>query len=169
MSEPQSGEYANEVPIGERHDAGKQKVVLRGRLPTPIETALLEYGKQVTLSSVEVSVDFHKTMLQVSATFGTLITTLTPILISGDRNASLPMPEGWLLIAPPILMLSSSIAFALGYYPRFVALNANVVEEIEKTRMKAITSRRQLAAVGLLFFTSGLILTVVLALLLRLR
>jgi hypothetical protein len=90
-----------------------------------------------------------------------------PILIWGNKDAKLPMPEGWLLIIPPILMLLSSVVFAFGYYPRHSALNINVVDEIRKVREEVIMSRKRLAGIGLGLFSAALLLTVVLTLMLR--
>lgn len=130
------------------------------RIPTQTEQAIIDYGKQVLLKSSETAIDFHKTMLGVSATFGTLITTVTPILIWGNKDSNIPLPEGWFLILPPLLMILSAVAFSFGYYPRYVQFNPNVVDEIRKVREEIIKSRRTLAIIGLsLFCTSLLILT----------
>jgi hypothetical protein len=141
--------------------------VLEGRPPTPTEAALLECGKQMMLKSAETALDFHKTMLGVSATFGTLVTSLTPILVWGDKDAKLPMSAGWLLIIPPIMMCLSSIVFACGYYPRHTVLNVNVIEEIREAREDVIRTRRRLAGIGLGLFVAALLLAVVLTLMMR--
>ena len=130
------------------------------RPATQTELALLEYGKQVLIKSSETAVDFHKTMLSVSATFGTLITAVTPILIWGDPEAKIPMPEGWFLILPPLLMLLSAVVFALGYYPRYLQFNPNIIDDVRRVRERIIKSRSVLAGVGLgLFCVSLLSLT----------
>lgn len=140
---------------------------VEARLPTQTELALLEYGKQVMLKSSATAIDFHKTMLGVSATFGTLITTITPILIWGDKDVKVPMPQGWLLILPPLLMLLSSVAFALGYYPRYIQFNPNIVDDVRKVREKTIKSRSLLAGVGLALFCIALLSLTCLVLWLR--
>jgi O-antigen/teichoic acid export membrane protein len=140
---------------------------VEARVPTQTELALLEYGKQVLIKSSETAIDFHKTMLGVSATFGTLITTVTPILIWGDKDAKIPMPEGWLLILPPLLMLLSAVAFALGYYPRYIQFNPNIVDDVRKVRERIIKSRSLLAGVGLGLFCIALLSLTCLVLWLR--
>jgi hypothetical protein len=75
-------------------------------------------------------------MLQVSGTFGTLITILVPVLIWGQKDVKIPMPEGWLLKFPSLLMLLSSISFAIGYYPRHEQLRVNVMDEVLKARQR---------------------------------
>jgi|GEM_PF-3461766 len=133
---------------------------VEARNPTQAELALLEYGKQILLKSSETAMDFHKTMLGISATFGTLITSLTPILIWGSKDNKIPMPEGWLLIIPPILMLISAVVFAIGYYPRYIQFNPNIVDDIRLIRERIMKARSLLAGIGLgLFCTSILSLT----------
>ncbi|MCC5094579.1 hypothetical protein JH314_11915 [Xanthomonas campestris] len=138
-----------------------------GRMPTPTEAALVEYGKQLLLKSTETALDFHKTMLGISATFGTLVAALIPVLVWGDKEAKVPMAEGWLLILPLLLMLLSSVVFAWGYYPRHATININVIEDIKAAREKVITSRKVLAGVGLGLFSASLLLALGLALYFR--
>lgn len=137
------------------------------RNPTLTEQAIFDYGKQVLLKSSETAIDFHKTMLGVSATFGTLISTVTPILIWGDKEAKIPMSEGWLLILPTLLMILSAAAFALGYYPRYANFNPNIVESIQIFREKMIKLRRFWAIVGISLFCAALLSLTFLVLLLR--
>ncbi|RFF42405.1 hypothetical protein D0A38_16615 [Xanthomonas campestris pv. incanae] len=136
-------------------------------MPTPTEAALVEYGKQLLLKSTETALDFHKTMLGISATFGTLVAALIPVLVWGDKEAKVPMAEGWLLILPLLLMLLSSVVFAWGYYPRHATININVIEDIKAAREKVITSRKVLAGVGLGLFSASLLLALGLALYFR--
>ncbi len=138
-------ESKNQTPSGE------------ARFPTQTELALLEYGKQVLIKSSETAVDFHKTMLSVSATFGTLITTVTPILIWGDPEKTIPMPESSFLILPLLLMLLSAFVFALGYYPRYLKFNPNIIDEVRRVRERIIKSRSILAGVGLFLFCISLL------------
>lgn len=138
-----------------------------GRIPTSTEAALVEYGKQLLLRSTETALDFHKTMLGISATFGTLVATLTPILVWGDKDAKMPMAEGWLLILPLLLMLLSSVVFAWGYYPRHASININVIEDIKAAREQVLKSRKILAGVGLGLFSASLLLSLGLTLYFR--
>jgi O-antigen/teichoic acid export membrane protein len=108
-------------------------------------------------------------MLGVSATFGTLTTTLIPILSWGDKDAKIPLPEGWFLLAPPGLMLLSAVCFALGYFPRSGQLNPNELADVSRFRAKALTARRRLAALGLFLFSLSVLLTVVVTVIIRAR
>lgn len=127
------------------------------RALSPTEAAFREYGKQLILKSAETALEFHKTMLGISATFGTLVSALLPILMWGDKDAKLPALGGLLFVAPLLLMLLSSVVFAWGYYPRYQAININVVANIESARESVIRSRRRMAAVGLALFSASLI------------
>lgn len=123
----------------------------------PTQAALAEYGKQLILKSADTALDFHKTMLGISATFGTLVSALLPILMWGSKDAAIPESGGLLLITPLLLMLASSVVFAWGYYPRHSSLNINVVAEVKKARESVITSRKVLAIVGLGLFSASLL------------
>jgi hypothetical protein len=142
-------------------------IEVTARMPTLVEAALADYSKQVIIKSLDNAIDFHKTMLGVSATFGTLTTTLIPILSWGSKDASIPLPEGWFLLAPPGLMLASAVCFALGYFPRSEQLNANLLEDITRFRAKALAARRRLAKFGLAFFCCSILLTVILTTIIR--
>lgn len=140
---------------------------LPGRLPTVNEAALIEYSKQLVSKSIDTSLDFHKTMLGVSATFGSAITTLVPILVWGDKDVKIPAGPGWLILIPALLMLLSSICFAFGYYPRHVKLNINDIEEVRKDRDSLLARRACLASIGLLLFCGALFILVALVVYLK--
>lgn len=151
--------------MNQQQQANPQPIV--GRMPTPTEATLVEYGKQLLLKSTETALDFHKTMLGISATFGTLLATLIPILVWGDKEPNVSTAEGLLLTSPLLLMLMSSVVFALGYYPRHVTININVIENIKAAREAAMKSRKVLAGVGLGLFSASLLLAFGLALYFR--
>lgn len=140
---------------------------LQGRLPSNFESALIEYSKQLVAKSIETSLDFHKTMLGVSATFGSAITTLVPVLIWGDKDAKLPSGPGWLIVVPALLMLLSSVCFALGYYPQHSQLNLNDLHAVRDSRETLLHRRAYLAAIGLGLFCGSVLLLVGLVLFLR--
>lgn len=152
---------------GASTDAAPKAKSLPGRLPTVNEAALIEYSKQLVSKSVETSLDFHKTMLGVSATFGSAITTLVPILVWGDKDAKIPTGPGWLVLVPALLMLLSSICFALGYYPRHSKLNINDIDEVRRDRDSLLSRRAFLASVGLLLFCGALLMLVALIIFLK--
>lgn len=138
--------------------------VITARLPTSGEQALIEYRKQIILKSHEYAVEFHKTMIGVSATLGTTITTLVPILIWGDKDIKIPALVSWPLIFPPILMVISTVLFALGYYPHREDMKINDIDSVRAARDNLMKYRRNLAIFGLLAFNSSLILMVLLVL-----
>lgn len=141
---------------------------LEGRAPTASEVALMEFGKQAIVTSLEKSMEFHKTMLQASATFGALITTLAPMLIWGDKDKQIPASEGWWLLIPPILMLLSSVVFACGYFPRHREVQVNVLEELKSARSRVLKQRRALAVAGMALFSVSLCSLMILIFILRL-
>ncbi|MCI1146518.1 hypothetical protein MOP98_12595 [Stenotrophomonas maltophilia] len=164
MTQPTPQSAATAPPAGSQRDpnAGSTAELpipspAIGRLATPTEAALLEYGRQLILKSADTALDFHKTMLGVSATFGTLVASLLPILMWGDKDAKIPDAGGMIMIAPLLMMLASSVVFAWGYYPRYSSLSINVIDEIKLARESVIASRKVMAAVGLGLFSASLI------------
>jgi hypothetical protein len=140
---------------------------LQGRLPSHFESALIEYSKQLVAKSIETSLDFHKTMLGVSATFGSAITTLVPVLIWGDKDAKWPSGPGWLIVVPALLMLLSAVCFALGYYPQHSQLKLNDLDAVRSSRETLLRRRAFLATIGLGLFCGSVLLLVGLVLFLR--
>lgn len=151
------------------HREVESPVELVSRAPSLSESALAEYSKTLVIKSLDNSIDFHKTMLGVSATFGTLTTTLIPILSWGDKDATIPLPEGWFLLAPPIMMLLSAVCFALGFFPRSGQVNPNELTSVDDFRTKALRSRRRLATAGMVLFSLSVLGTVALTVIIRAR
>ncbi len=149
--------------------APSDPTVLTGRLATSTEAALIKYAEQVVIKSPETALDFHKTMLGISATFGTYITTLVPIFILGDKDMKIPSATGWPLLIPSIMMLTSSVCFAIGYYPRNAQINPNDIGAVRKARDSVINQRKYLAVGGLASFCFALILMVGLGLFFKAR
>ena len=106
-------------------------------------------------------------MLGISATFGSAITTLVPILVWGDKDAKIPSGPGWLLLVPALLMLLSSVLFALGYYPRHATLHPNEIESIRAEREALLRRRAGLAFIGLALFCASLLFLVGLVIFLK--
>jgi hypothetical protein len=157
------------APAADKAKNAVEVVEVAARIPTLVESALTDYTRQVIVNSLDNAIEFHKTMLGVSATFGTLTTTLIPILSWGNKDARIPLPEGWFLLAPPAFMLASAICFALGYFPRSAQLKANLLEDVGEFRAEALAARRRLAVIGLSLFCCSILLTVVLTTMIRAR
>lgn len=149
---------------GKAPTTGETRVTVAGRISTPAEEAILEYGRRLVLESPATGLDFHRSMLAVSATFGSLLTTLAPLLIGLEAEVAFGSAEGWLLVLPLGLMLVSSVVFAVGSLPSHAEVNINIVEEVSNERKRVLRLRRRLAGLGMLVFSASLLLTVVLAL-----
>ncbi len=136
---------------------------LASRAPSATEAALLEWRKQQIINSVGNGSEFHKTMLTNSATFGTLVATIVPMLIWGQSAVKIPAGDRWLLLAPLVCMLASSVVFAFGYFPRREEIHANDVTDVAQARQSLLATRRRLAWGGMAFFALALVLTAYLA------
>jgi hypothetical protein len=141
---------------------GKEEtiVVARGRIPSPLEETLIDYGKDLIKDSVTQSVEFHKTMLGLTASFSTLMASAFGILAFGLNDKQLDNFQRAFLVVPVLLMLLSSVCFALGYYPRSMKLRLRVINTIEDTRNKLLQTRRNWAFGGILFFILSIVVLV---------
>lgn len=101
-------------------------------------------------------------MLGVSATVGTAITTVAPILLWRAGTANTTSGPDWLMLVPAVMMLFSAVCFALGYYPRHVQLDIAELNSVAVHRETILSQRTMLASVGLLFFCTSLCVFVML-------
>lgn len=132
-------------------------IVSRGRIPSPSDEVLLDFGKDLIKLSVTQSVEFHKTMLGLTATFTTLMASIFGILAFGVKDQQLGSFQRIFLVIPVILMLLSSTCFAFGYYPRIVKVNLRVLNSIEKARDKLIKTRKMFALCGIVLFNLAIL------------
>ncbi|MET0396979.1 MAG: hypothetical protein ABW277_09175 [Longimicrobiaceae bacterium] len=121
------------------------------------DTILLKYGEALVLSSTAQAVDFHKTMLTLTATFATLIASAAGLVIWGDSDYKPGLFERLFLAVPVILMLLSSICFASGFFPRYKEIYLSSPTSIENALGSLMSSRRWWAVGGFLLFASSLL------------
>jgi hypothetical protein len=140
-------------------------VIERGRMPSPLEEVLIDFGKNLIKDSVTQSIEFNKTMLSLTATFATLMASTFGILVLGLKNKLPGAFQRTFLIIPVLMMLLSSICFALGYYPRHLKIRLQILKSIEEARDRLLRERRVWAFCGVLFFTLA-ILTLLIGILL---
>lgn len=127
-------------------------VITHGYIPSPSQKTLLEFGQDLVKDSVTLSIEFHKTMLGLTATFATLMASAFAILVAGSEEQHLGSSQRAFLVAPVFLMLASSVCFALGYYPRRVTLRLQVLDTIEEARDTLLRRRQFLALSGISLF-----------------
>ena len=132
-------------------------VVGRGRQLLPSEEALIEFGRNLVKDSLTQALDFHKTMLGLTATFATLMASSFALLTLGSKDASLYQFVRVLLVVPILLMLSSAVCFALGYYPRRVDIVLNDLTEIKRARDRLLASRYRWAVSGIVLFCLSIV------------
>lgn len=132
-------------------DAG-EIVVDIGRIPSPLEESLFDFGKDIIKSSIAQSLEFHKTMLGLTTTFTTLMASTYGILAFGLKDQRLDDFQRIFLVIPVFLMLLSSICFAIGYYPRRVKVQLQILSIVEAEREKLLRTRRHWAFYGIFLF-----------------
>ncbi len=128
------------------------------RRASVLEEALLDFGKRLLERSVEEGVQFHRTMLGLSATFTTLMTLVLgstlAIAPAGGRPSA---AQAAALALPVCLMLLASVCFALGYYPRRCRMQLSVARSIEEVRSRLIRLRYRWAVVGVTLFVLSIL------------
>jgi hypothetical protein len=134
-----------------------RKTRIRGRTPTAIEEILFEFAKESIKNSVSQSIEFNKTMLSLTATFATLMATIFGLVGTGSTVLILNLPLRSSLGFSVLLMLLSSICFAIGYYPQPIKINPHIVSTIKITRDKLILSRRRWSFFGIVFFCNSIL------------
>ena len=142
-------------------DQEEEIVVARGRIPSPREETLIDFGKDLVKDSVTQSVEFNKTMLGLTATFATLMAASFGILAFGSKDQPLDSFQRAFLVVPVLFMLMSSVCFAIGYYPRHVKLRLRVINTIEEARDRLLRTRRNWAFGGILFFILSIAMLIV--------
>ena len=75
LDKPELNEVDENEQFNEIANPDDENVILlgKGRIPSPLEEVLLEFGKELVKDSVTQSVEFNKTMLGLTATFSTLM------------------------------------------------------------------------------------------------
>jgi hypothetical protein len=132
-------------------------VVPDGRIPSPLEEVLLDLGKQMFKDSIAQSVEFNKTMLGLTATFATLMASSFGILAFGMKDKQLDTFQRVFLVVPVVVMLSASVCFALGYYPRDVEVRLRVLNTIEAARTTLLRQRATWARRGIALFILAIV------------
>lgn len=124
-----------------------------GRAPSLYEEGLIEFGKSLFKGSIDQALAFHKTMLSLTATFTTLMASVFGLLTFGINNVDISINQRIFLVIPVLLMLLSSICFTIGYYPRYIEINMQILDTIREARTNLIKTRRLWATCGTILFT----------------
>jgi hypothetical protein len=123
----------------------------------PSQVALIELGKDLIKDSINQSRDFHKTMLGLTATFSTLMASTFSIFVVGFANQQLNSLQRTFLVVPVILMLLSSVFFALGYYPRSTQIVLEDLTHVSQILENALKSRKAFALLGVVSFIFSIV------------
>jgi hypothetical protein len=154
----------NKQALPDDHQAGSEEkepeiIVEKGeaitaisRELTQLDEAILEFGRSLYKDSLSLSLEFHKTMLGLTATFSTVMASVFALLVFGSENQQIGLEERRFLIAPIFVMLMSSMFFAFGYYPRRSTFSLNNLSSIREARQKLMMSRWLFAILGCFSF-----------------
>jgi hypothetical protein len=150
------------APVDEKNavNPGSSKapiVIKRSRKLTSEDELLLDFGKDLVKNSISQSLDFHKTMLGLTATFATLMASAFGILVVGTSEKQLDNLQRFFLSVPVFIMLMSSVAFVLGYYPRYTSVQLRHLDRIRHTRNKLVRIRARAALSGVALFVLSIV------------
>jgi len=122
---------------------------------------LLEAGKAMFLSSLDVGRDFCKTMITVCS--GAIPVHVALIGLAAGKEFNFHVGSGALALVGPALYLGALCTFAYGYFPSRGSLSVEAPESIERARVRTINRRYDCAQVGTVVFVLGVIMTLVAA------
>lgn len=123
------------------------------------DDCILDNGCTLIKESVSAGVDFHKTMIPITATFTTAMATIFLYLSFGMTSGhTMTLAERCLMGLPVFAMLASSICFIWGYYPERETLNPGVIESIKEARERMIDRRYCWATRGVFCFSVSIFL-----------
>ncbi|MEN6609984.1 MAG: hypothetical protein ABFC24_04015, partial [Methanoregulaceae archaeon] len=168
LSDPKFGWDTTVVDVKVKHHIGESDILKmagppgqcpKGKIPVdafPLykqDDCILDNGCTLIKESVSAGVDFHKTMIPITATFTTAMATIFLYLSFGTTSGhTMTLAERFLMGLPVFAMLASSICFIWGYYPEKETLNPGVIESVEEARNRMIDRRYCWAKWGVLCF-----------------
>ena len=118
------------------------------------DKALLEYGKNVILNSVETIKSFAQSMI-------TLISGLFAVYFALLEFLGKTSLQTSIIALPPVLFIASLIVFVVAILPLPGTLALNVLSDIERDRKTTIMIKYIASILGMGFLVTGLTISVV--------
>jgi hypothetical protein len=141
-------------------DDSPDKGVPRSSSLTPLDEALLQFGKNKIIDATTTLNNFAKSMITIVSGFFLAYFALIKFLGLGENITN---PEHYITILPPALFILSILSFVLAYAPILTAgivdiqSRASLLYRIRiMTKMKAIP-----IIIGVATFLSGLVITLI--------
>lgn len=122
---------------------------------SPHNRALYEAGKKLLVESIDVGRDFCKFM--TTTTLGAIPTYLALLKLVLPKDYSLRSYDEVHFLLPPLIFLTASILFVLGYFPQKGSLSLDLPKEIERERSSTIHRRFRFASVAFVIFCFGIV------------
>jgi hypothetical protein len=118
---------------------------------------LIEAGKAMLVSSVDVGRDFCKSMITVATAAIPVYIALVGLAVGKDFRPD--FQEGLVLSLAPAALLASAISFGIGYFPKSASFSLDVPSEIDAVRQATLKKRMRWAYIGLGLFVLGVVLS----------
>jgi hypothetical protein len=125
------------------------------------DQALLEFGKQQFLNSLETIKNFSQTMITLNSGLFAVYFALLAFLGIKDVNATDIQSIISYTAVPPLLFILSLVAFILAILPLFMdGISVSSPSDISRIRSKAITIKYSACFTGTVFLVSALGVTI---------
>lgn len=107
-------------------------------------------GEKIFRDSIDLGRHFCQFMLTLS--IGAIPVYLALIIMALPYDADKGWENGLALLVPGSLFLLAGTAFAIGYFPESVHLTPDVVEHVEKLRLRILRRRIRMVQLGFAVF-----------------
>lgn len=126
---------------------------------TPHNEALYEAGKKLLTESITVGREFCKSMISINT--GAIPIYLGILAFLLPKDYLLGFLKGIIIIIPALLYLLATIVFAFGYLPRTGEFSLDIVDEIAKERLIAISRMKRFIYAGFVCFVIATIMAII--------
>ncbi|RDJ37773.1 MAG: hypothetical protein DWQ19_04885 [Crenarchaeota archaeon] len=126
----------------------------------PEDKALLKFGEEILVKSVETAKEFAKTMITlITGLFAAYFAILK--FLGAETILDEPVQDLIIVGIPPILFIISILTFVLSLMPASGKMSLNRLEDIKKIRDDSLNFKRKSIIAGTIFFIIVLVLMMI--------
>ncbi|RDJ30993.1 MAG: hypothetical protein DWQ18_04660 [Crenarchaeota archaeon] len=126
----------------------------------PEDKALLKFGEEILVKSVETAKEFAKTMITlITGLFAAYFAILK--FLGAETILDEPVQDLIIVGIPPILFIISILTFVLSLMPASGKMSLNRLEDIKKIRDDSLNFKRKSIIAGTIFFIIGLVIMLI--------
>ncbi len=136
--------------------AGEDKVVVFASALSPHDKALLKFGENLVVGSLDTIKDFAKTMITLVSGMFAVYFAILKFLGAEDVTKIGSKAIVGIVDVPPMLFVVSIIAFVLGVLPIYLRLSLNDPSSIRKVRLTLVGVKYAAVSAGVILFLLGM-------------